>query len=51
MTGLVVQAICILALIGLGTMLILVSAYFTGALCAIAGAAWFVVLYRRSDND
>lgn len=44
--ALVLQSICIVVLIGLATMLMLVGAYGSGAVCGVAGLGWFWKVYR-----
>ena len=48
--SLVLQSICILVLIGLATMLMLVGAYGSGAVCGLAGLGWFWKVYRAVED-
>ncbi|MGU3437929.1 hypothetical protein ACNHUS_33580 [Actinomycetes bacterium M1A6_2h] len=48
--ALVLQSLCILVLIGLATMLMLVGAYGSGAVCGVAGLGWFWKVYREAPD-
>ncbi|GGF93358.1 hypothetical protein GCM10007304_04040 [Rhodococcoides trifolii] len=48
--ALVLQSLCILALIGAATMLVLVGAYGSGAVCGVVGLGWFWKVYRAVED-
>ena len=45
------QLVCVLALVTLGTMLLAVGSFGSGLIGLVGGAIWFWRLYRASDRD
>ncbi|MDH6288084.1 hypothetical protein [Rhodococcus opacus] len=45
------QLVCVLALVALGTMLLAVGSFGSGVIGLVGGAIWFWRLYRASDRD
>ncbi|GAF46973.1 hypothetical protein RW1_035_01200 [Rhodococcus wratislaviensis NBRC 100605] len=45
------QLVCVLALVALGTMLLAVGSFGSGLIGLVGGAIWFWRLYRAIDRD
>ncbi|MDF3311946.1 hypothetical protein P3H15_44030 [Rhodococcus sp. T2V] len=44
-----IQIGCVVALVSLGTMLVVVGAFVSGGLCLMGGGLWFWRLYRDGE--
>jgi hypothetical protein len=44
-----IQIVCVVALVSLGTMLVVVGAFVSGGVCLLGSGIWFWRLYRDGE--